>query len=111
MDDLLEQWKIEIAKVTIDGFNEMDQNEQKIFTFINRLRCSLHFLVGLADAAEKGLLQCDKIVENGPVVSNCRMSQNLENQIQHRQLLEQFAKHSKSLDQNKQVLWYHLLFI
>ena len=26
VDDLLEQWKTEIAKVTIDGFNEMDEN-------------------------------------------------------------------------------------
>ena len=55
-DDLLQQWKTEI---TIDGFNEMDENEQRIFTSINRLRCSLHFLLGLADAAEKGLLKYD----------------------------------------------------
>ena len=38
VDDLLEQWKTEIAKVAIDGFNEMDENERKIFTSINRLR-------------------------------------------------------------------------
>ena len=62
VDDLLEQWKTETAKVTIDGFNKMDENEQKIFTSINRLRCSLHFLLELADAAEKGLLEYDKIV-------------------------------------------------
>ena len=42
VDDLLEQWKTE---VTIDGFNEMDENEQKIFTSINRLRHSLHILL------------------------------------------------------------------
>ena len=36
--------------------------------------------------------------------------QNLENQIQHGQL-EQFSKHSKSMDQDKQVIRYHLLFI
>ena len=64
VDDLLEQWKTEIAKVAIDGFNEMDENERKIFTSINRLRCSLHFLLELADAAEKGLLEYDKIVRN-----------------------------------------------
>ena len=73
VDDLLEQWKTEIAKVTIDGFNQMDENEQKISTSINRLRCSLHFLLGLADAAEKELLEYDKIVRNGPLVSNCRI--------------------------------------
>ena len=33
-DDLSEQWKMEIAKVTTDVFNEMNQNEQKIFTSI-----------------------------------------------------------------------------
>ena len=62
VDDLLEQWKTEIAKVTIDGSNEMGENEQKIFTSINSLRFSLHFLLGLADATEKGLLEYDKIV-------------------------------------------------
>ena len=29
VDDLLEQWKTEIATVTVDGFNEMDENDQK----------------------------------------------------------------------------------
>ena len=51
IDDLLELCKIEIAKVTIDGFSEMDENEQKDFTSMNRLRCSLHFWLKLADAA------------------------------------------------------------
>ena len=36
VDDLLEQWKMEIANVTNDGFNEMHQNELQIFTSINR---------------------------------------------------------------------------
>ena len=67
MDHLLEQWKMEIARVTI-GFNEMDLNEQKIFTAINRLRYSSHFLLGLADTAEKGLIEYDNIVQNGPAV-------------------------------------------
>ena len=60
--DLLEQWKTEIAKVTIDAFSETDENKQKIITSINRLRCSFHFLLGLADEAEKGLLEYDIIV-------------------------------------------------
>ena len=42
VDDLSEQWKMKIAKVTIDGFNEKDQNQQKIFTSINKLRCSAY---------------------------------------------------------------------
>ena len=57
--DLLEQWKTEIAKVTIDAFSETDENEQKIITSV---RCSFHFLLGLADEAEKGLLEYDIIV-------------------------------------------------
>ena len=68
VDDLLEQQKTEIAKIIIDGFNEIDENEQKIFTFVNRLRWSLHFLLGLADAAEKGLLEYDKIFRTGLLV-------------------------------------------
>ena len=41
VNDVLEQWKTEIAKVTIDGFNEMDENEQMIFTSINRQRSQI----------------------------------------------------------------------
>ena len=81
VDDLLDQWKTEIAKVIIDGSNEMDEIEQKIFTSINRLRCSLHFLLGLANAAEKGLLEYDKIVRNGPLVSNCRIAKSGESNM------------------------------
>ena len=54
----------------------MDENVQIIFPSINRLRCSLHFLLGLAHATEKGLLEYDKIVWNGPLVSNCRISKS-----------------------------------
>ena len=95
VDDLLEQWKTEIAKVTIDGFNEIDENEQKIFTSINRLRCSLHFLLGLADAAEKGLLEYDKIVRNGPLVSNCRIVKSGESNTTRtiRTICKAFQKH------------------
>ena len=42
VDDLLEQWKMKIVKVTVDGFNEKNQNQQKIFTSINKLRCSAY---------------------------------------------------------------------
>ena len=35
-------------------------------------------MLGLADAAEKGLLEYDKIVRNGPLRSNCRISQSGE---------------------------------
>ena len=53
-----------------------DENEQKTFTSINRL--SLHFLLGLTDAAEKELLEYGKIVRNGSWVSNCRISKSEE---------------------------------
>ena len=91
----MEQWKTEIENVTIHGFNEMDENEQKIFTSINRLRCSLHFLLGLADAAEKGLLEYDKIVRNGPLVSNCRISKSGESNTTRtiRTICKAFQKH------------------
>ena len=67
VDDLLEQWKMELAKVAIDGFNEMIEDKQKIFISINKLRCSFYFLLSLADAAENGLPEYDKIVQKGPV--------------------------------------------
>ena len=73
VDDVLEQWNIEIAKVAINGFNEMDEDKQKIFISINRLRFSFHFLLGLVDTAENGLLEYDKIVQKKPVVSNCKI--------------------------------------
>ena len=93
VDDLLEQWKIEIAKVTIDGFSEMNENEKKIFTSINRLRYSLHFFLGLADAAEKGLLEYGKIVRNGPLVSNCRISGESNTTRTIRTICKAFQKH------------------
>ena len=93
VDDLLEQWKIEIAKVTIDGFSEMNENEKKIFTSINRLRYSLHFFLGLADAAEKGLLEYDKIIRNGPLVSNCRISGESNTTRTIRTICKAFQKH------------------
>ena len=61
----------------------MDQNEQKIFTPINRL--SLHVLAYTNSvactsswAAEKGLLEYDRMVRNGPVISNCTISKSGE---------------------------------
>ena len=95
VDELLEQWKIEIAKVTIDGFDEVDQNEQKIFTSINSLRCSLHFLLCFPDATEKGLLESDKIVDNRSVVSNCRISKSGQSNTTRtiRTVCKAFQKH------------------
>ena len=86
---------MEVAKVTTDGFNEVDLNEQKIFTSVNRLRCSLHFLLGMVDAAEKWLLEYDKIVQNGPVVSNCRISKSGESNTTRaiRAVCKAFQKH------------------
>ena len=95
VDDLFEQCNTEIAKVPTDGFKEMDENEQKMFTSINRLRCSLHVLLDLADAAEKGLLEYDKIVGNGILVSNCRISKSGESSITRtiRTISKAFQKH------------------
>ena len=42
-------------KVSVSGFEEMNENAKKIYTSINQLRCNLHFLLRLADAAETGL--------------------------------------------------------
>lgn len=66
-----------MAKVTTDGFNRIDGNRQEIFTSIDRLRCSLQFQLVLANAAEKRFLEYDEIVWNGPLVLQCRISDNL----------------------------------
>ena len=58
--DLLEQRKVERENVTNDGFNKIYQNHQKIFPSINRLSCSLYFLLDLEDVAEKELLNMTK---------------------------------------------------
>ena len=73
VDDLLEEWKAEIAKISIEGFENMSENDKKYFSSINRLRCSLHFLLGLAKAAESGLLEYDKFAREKPIKSNCRL--------------------------------------
>ena len=48
VDDMLEKWKTEVAKVSVSGFEEMNESAKKIYTSINKLRCNLHFLLGLA---------------------------------------------------------------
>ena len=70
VDDMLEKWKTEVAKVSVSGFEEMNESAKKIYTSINKLRCNLHFLLGLADAAEKGLNEYDKIVQNVGVIGS-----------------------------------------
>ena len=70
VDDMLQKWKTEVAKVSISGFEEMNKSGKKIYTSINKLRCNLHFLLGLADAAEKGLNEYDKIVQNDGVTGS-----------------------------------------
>ena len=54
-DDMLEKWITEVAKASANGFEEMNEIAKKIYTSINKLRCKLHFSVGLADATEKEL--------------------------------------------------------
>ena len=79
VDDMLEKWKTEVAKVSVSGFEEMNESAKKIYTSINKLRCNLHFLLGLADAAEKGLNEYDKIVQNnGAIGSKVRIQKHGE---------------------------------
>ena len=69
VDDMLEKWKTGVAKVLVNGFEEMNDSTKKSYTSINKLRWNLHFLLGLADAAEKGLNEYDKIVQNDGVIN------------------------------------------
>ena len=46
VDDMLEKWETEVAKVSVSGFEEMNESAKKIYASINKLRCNLHFLLG-----------------------------------------------------------------
>lgn len=71
--DVLEQWNIEIAKVAINGVLMKWMKTSKKYSYPLPLRFSFHFLLGLVDTAENGLLEYDKIVQKKPVVSNCKI--------------------------------------
>ena len=64
----------EVGNWSSQGFSQWFwRNEWKckeIYTSINKLRCKLHFLLGLADAAEKGLNEYDKIIQNDGVIGS-----------------------------------------
>ena len=53
---MLNKGKTEVAKVSVSGLEEINESTKKICTWIKKLRYNLHFLLGLADAAEKGLI-------------------------------------------------------
>ena len=55
VDDMLEKWKNEVTKVSVSSFEEINESAEKMYISVNKLRCNLHFLLGLAGAAEKGL--------------------------------------------------------
>ena len=74
----------------------MNESAKKIYKSINKLRCNLHFLLGLAYAAEKGLNQYDKIVQNdGLIGSKVRIQKNGESGPTRatRSVCEAFQKH------------------
>ena len=49
---------------------KINESENKIYTSINKLRCNLHFLLGLSDAADKELNEYDKIVQNNGIINS-----------------------------------------
>ena len=102
VDDMQEKWKTEVAEASVSGFEEMNERAKKIYTSVNKLRCNLSFLLGLADAAEKGLNQYNKIVQNNGIIAQKSESRNMVSQAQQEQLVHS-AKHFKNMDLNKQV--------
>ena len=61
------------------AFEEMNKTAKKIYASITKLRCNLNVLLGLADAAEKGLNEYDKIVQNnGAIGSKVRIQKHGE---------------------------------
>ena len=70
VDGLLEDWRSQVAE---SEFEHLSKEEALQMSSLNKLRCNLHFLVGLVDAAEKGLKKFEEVVRNVPVTSNFRM--------------------------------------
>ena len=73
VDQLLETWRKELASKSIKDFSSLPADAQTQIYALNKLRCSLHFLLGLADAAEIGLSQFDKTVRTQPIQSFSRI--------------------------------------
>ena len=93
---MLKKWKTEVAKVSVSYFEEMNESAKKICTSVNKLRCNMHFLLTLADAAEKGLNEDDKIVQNdGVTCSKLRIQKHGESGPTRtiRTLCKAFQKH------------------
>ena len=70
VDDMLEKWKTEVAKVSVNGFEEMNESVKKIYNQLINKDVTYTFLLGLVDAAEKGLNEYDKIVQNDGAISS-----------------------------------------
>ena len=85
----------------------MNESAKKIYTSINKLRCNLHFLLGLADAAEKGLNEYDKNV--GVIGPEVRIQKHIESGPTKQ--LGQSAKHFRNMDLNKLVSCHILQYI
>ena len=95
VDTLLEDWRKELATKSIEGFAEMPHEAQKEIFSLNKLRCNLHFLLGLADAAEKGLKDYEGVARSGPVQSSVRIIQSSESGVTRtvRTVCKAFEKH------------------
>ena len=110
VDDMLEKWKTEVAKVSFSYFEEMSESAWKIYTSVNKLKFNLYILLGLADAAEKGLNEYDKNVENvGVIGPEVRIQKHSESGPTKQ--LGQSAKHFKNMDLNKLVSCHILQYI
>ena len=45
VDDMLEKQKTVVTKVTLNGFEEMNESAKKIYTSDKKLRCNLQMLL------------------------------------------------------------------
>ena len=55
----LTEYRASVLPDVIAGWNTMSEDEQEQLTRMNNFYCGLHFLVGLADAAEATLKLCE----------------------------------------------------
>ena len=64
VDDLLVKWRDELAPMFFDNFEHLSHEARKKLTHLNRFKCHLHFLVGMADEANVALREFERLASN-----------------------------------------------
>jgi hypothetical protein len=67
---ILSEYRESILPDVVSGWREMSEQEQEQVTRINNFYCGVHFLVGLADAADTSIKLCEATFFEGSTCSS-----------------------------------------